>query len=801
VYRRTSAGVTDRQVAVQEETAQGTIAERLAGKRLLITGASGFVGKAALAACLRELPELEEVRVLLRARDDQDAERRLREQVLSSVAFGATATGDGRPVDAHDDGRPAVDSALGEGRLTAVAGDLTAERLGREDLGPFGGVDAVIHCAASVSFEQPLDEMLELNLGGPLRLVEALDEAGSEPHFVHVSTAYAAGARSGLVLERPSGTMPAEPDVDTDAELAAARAWRGQIEAESRLPEHQQRFVRDARQEVGPAGAPAIGARAERARRTWVEDQLTQRGRERCRALGWSDAYTLSKALAERALLDRAGPGKPVPLLTIVRPTIIESALRHPFPGWLEGIKVADPLFLAYGSGVLRRFPGNPSARLDLVPVDLVANACIVAAAHPPPKGVRTIAIASGARRPLLLEETARLAGEYFREHPLPDDDGLPIEIAELRFTSRRRALGALDRGQRAVAAARGLLDRVAVPRADQAERRLHRERRQLERLQRLAEIYGTYGELDCMFDDRHAGELLDELAPEDRARFDFDTGAMDWPSYLKEVHLPAVRRLVDGSSRPAPRRASSSEGALADGPPALALFDIEGVVLDANVAQFYAWLRTRTMPAPDRAVWLAGLATRAPGYLVADRRSRVGFNRRFYREYRGLPAADLRDHARSALSEFILPRVRHAAIRRIRGHRRRGDRVVLVTGALDFLVEPLRHLADDLVAARLVERAGAFTGELAEPPLSADGRASLVARLAAEHEVELADCYAYGDSISDLPLLEAVGRPAAVNPDFRLAREARRRGWPVLEWKAEPGARRAPPAPIDVAR
>ena len=98
------------------------------------------------------------------------------------------------------------------------------------------------------------------------------------------------------------------------------------------------------------------------------------------------------------------------------------------------------------------------------------------------------------------------------------------------------------------------------------------------------------------------------------------------------------------------------------------------------------------------------------------------------------------------------------------------------------------------------MERRGAFTGELAEPPLSADGRASLAARLAAEHGVDLADCHAYGDSISDLPLLELVGHPVAVNPDFRLAREARRRGWGVVDWETEPGARTSPPAPMEVA-
>jgi alcohol-forming fatty acyl-CoA reductase len=755
-----------------------TVDRRLAGRTLLLTGASGFLAKALLSICLAELPGIGQIRLLLRAADDEAAGARMRGDVFGSTAFAGLAPG-------------LLDSAMAAGRVVAFSGDLARERLGRADLGPLAGVDVVIHCAASVSFQQPLDEMLELNVIGTIHLVRALAETGVQPHFVHVSTAYAAGTRTGLVLERPSGRGPAEPDLDPRAELAAARAWRLDLEADSRLPDEQRRFVRDARQEIGPAGAPAIGARAEHARRAWVYAQLVERGRERSRALGWTDAYGLSKALGERALL-----AEPLPSLTIVRPSIIESALRTPFPGWIEGLKVADPVILAYASGMISRFPGDRSARLDLVPVDLVANACIAAAAHPADHSPLVVNITSGARNPLRIGDLSDQITAYFRERPLPDEDGLPVEVADWKFTTSRNALRAIDRGERGLRVARRALDHVAVPRVDEVERRLHREQRRLERLRLLAEIYGPYVELDCMFDDRHARELLASLAPEDQVRFPFDTAAIDWPSYLTDAHLPALRAMVPGRRR-LPRRAGTDT--IADGPPALAIFDIEGVVIDATVAHFYAWLRGRSMAPLDRTLWLAALATRVPGYLLADRRSRSEFTRGFYQQYKGLPAGELRDQARASLSDFILPRLRHDAVRRIRAHRARGDRVVLLTGALDFLVEPLRHLADELIAARLTERRGAFTGELTEPPLTADGRASTAARLAAEAGFELADCHAYGDSISDLPMLELVGHPVAINPDFRLAREAHRRNWPVLEWGTEPGARNRPLARLEV--
>ena len=762
---------------------QPSIAERLAGKTVLLTGGSGFVGKAIVCALLRGVPELGQLRLLLRGADDEAARRRLSEEVRASAAFTEPPYGE------------RFDAALAEGRLEALSGDVRFDDLGREEGDAMlRGVDILIHCAASVSFEEPLDEMLALNVLGPLNVTRTVVAAGSQPAIVHVSSAFAAGTRTGLVLERPSGEAPAEPDVDFDAELAAARAWRTEIEAESRRPEHQRGFVADAAHELGPAGGPAIGARAEDARRAWVAAQLSQRGRDRARALGWSDGYGLSKALAERALL--AEGARP---LSIMRPSIIESALRDPYPGWIEGIKVADPIILAYGRGMISRFPANPSARFDLVPVDLVANACVTAAAHPPAEGVRTAAVVTGTRNPLTIEHSTELITGYFRERPLSDEEGLPVEVPEWRLQSRARIASALERGERLLGAGRWLLDRAAVPRAHQAERRLHKQRRQLERMRRLAEIYAPYAELDCLFDDRHARELDALLTDADRDDFDFDPARLHWPTYFQEIHLPALRGLVAPPAPPPRPTTAPVPRGLPDGPPALAIFDVEGVVLDATVAHFYRWLRGRDMPAPDRATWSAGLAARVPSYLVADRRSRSAFVRAFYRNYRGLPAHELRESARAALSEFILPRVRHEAVRRIRAHRRRGDHVVLVTGALDFLVAPLAHMADELIAARLVERRGSFTGELAEPPLTADGRASLAAGLAADRGVDLADCCAYGDAISDLPMLELIGHPHAVNPDFRLAREARRRGWPVLEWAAEPGARTAPPAPVEV--
>jgi HAD superfamily hydrolase (TIGR01490 family) len=397
--------------------------------------------------------------------------------------------------------------------------------------------------------------------------------------------------------------------------------------------------------------------------------------------------------------------------------------------------------------------------------------------------------VSTGMRNPFTIHDMATITRRYFSERPIPGEDGLPVNVPEWRLSTRGEVITALDRAANVLQKGRNIVDRFPVPRSDKLELRMHKDQRKVDRLRRLNEIYWPYGELDCVFDDRNTRELLHQLHPDDRARFSFDVDEIDWDHYLGEVHLPALRAIAVPPAAGPKKTRSAGRRPAPEGPPALAVFDVEGVVLDSTVAHFYAWLRTRDMPELDKLVWSAGVAARVPGWIMEDRRSRTAFNRSFYRLYKDLPSRELRIQAKEALPDFIQPRIQHEAIRRIREHKRRGDKVVLVTGALDFLVESLQHLGDELIAARLVERVGRFTGELAEPPLTADGRASLTARLAADHGVELSDCHAYGDSLADLPMLELVGHPHPINPDFRLSREARRRRWPIETWSTERAA------------
>ena len=123
----------------------------------------------------------------------------------------------------------------------------------------------------------------------------------------------------------------------------------------------------------------------------------------------------------------------------------------------------------------------------------------------------------------------------------------------------------------------------------------------------------------------------------------------------------------------------------------------------------------------------------------------------------------------------------------RVRAHRALGHRTLLITGALDFVIEPVRPLFDDIVCAHMDERDGLLTGHLTNLPPIGEARALVLADYAEAHDLSLEESVAYADSASDLAMLEAVGFPVAVNPEARLAAIARRRGWHVEHWaKAE---------------
>lgn len=502
----------------------GRARERLRDSTILLTGGSGFLGKVVLAIILSRLGDFRRLIVMLRAEDDLGARGRLEQEVLPSEAFAGVE-------------RSIIARLLEQGRICAVAGDLGVDEIRSRE--GWGEIDTVIHCAASVSFEEPLDEALALNALGPNRLLRSLHDAGAHPHFVHVSTAYVADAQTSLVVE-DGPPHPGVAELEPVALMAVARGWRGAVEEEANLPSRLREFKTAAKREASNRPALDPKARAEELKSRWVRQQLASRGRRYAMAAGWPDTYALSKAVGERLVVEASEH------TTIVRPSIIESAIRQPHPGWLEGIKVADPLILAYAARGLTHLPGRASNRIDIVPVDYVANACVAAAAHPPREQLRSLAVTSGARNALTLGELAGHIKAYFRREPLRRRDGSAIEIGDLEFVDRKIALRKTMRRQwLAATAARAAF----LPLSRATKRNLGRNAALAAQVTRMVKIYGPYTELDCVFDDRNTHAFAHSLERDDRADFPFDTEEIVWSEYLEGIHLPQVHRL--GQKRP----------------------------------------------------------------------------------------------------------------------------------------------------------------------------------------------------------------------------------------------------------
>lgn len=136
-------------------------------------------------------------------------------------------------------------------------------------------------------------------------------------------------------------------------------------------------------------------------------------------------------------------------------------------------------------------------------------------------------------------------------------------------------------------------------------------------------------------------------------------------------------------------------------------------------------------------------------------------------------------------LAELINPYVYAEAAALIEEHRGAGRDVVVVSTSGEEMVRPIAALlgVDDVIATRMVVADGRYTGEV-EYYAAGPTKADAARRLARERGYDLAACYAYSDSVSDVPLLECVGHPTAVNPDRAMRRVAAERGWPVLQFR-----------------
>ena len=739
-----------------------------------MTGVTGFIGEQLLWKILTDLPETTPAVLVRRKRSASARERMI--GVVKKDIFRDLRQAAGGP------------EALLDARIDVVEGDLPSVPPLPSDL------DIVVHCAGDVSFDPPIDQAFTTNVVGTKALMDRMIEACSDdggnllkvPHYVHISTAYTAGRRRGAIPEASHAHS-----IDYEAETAAGIGMRDLIEAESRTSDRLTRLRKEAEREHRAAGYLTTAADTERRRLEWVHAELVKAGTERARSLGWTDVYTFTKALGERVVADVGAPIE----VSVVRPAIVESSWLHPYPGWIEGFKMAEPIILAYGRGELPEFPASPDSIVDIVPCDHVVNAILaVCATHPRIGQPEFYHVSSGARNPLTFRDLYSHVREYFTAHPFEGGPRGAARLPQWQFPGGASVERLLSTSERA----HGLAERMlaAAPRSEQTRkiaRGLDRTRTRLDFLRRYLSLYNEYLRSELHFVDDNTLALNNRLHPEDRASFAFDTAVFDWTTYLEEVHCPSITapvRRMDALRKKRGNRPSTMKDLTKDtaGSSALAIFDLDGTIMSTNVVEQYLWVRLPELSRARQLAELGQVIQRLPAYLRAERRDRGTFLRAVYRRYRGADLAALEEYVDHTLAPQILSRLSPEAVRRIREHRTAGHLTILITGVVRPLTRPLHPLFDVVIASDLaVDAVGRCTGFLTGPPLVGESRASWLQHFATIRGLDLGRSFAYADSHSDLPMLSAVGNAVAVSPDIPLMRAAAANQWSTAEWKITP--------------
>ena len=519
---------------MNSDTTAISIRKTFAGAGVLLTGSTGFLAKAVAEKLLRDLPEIGQIYLLIRPRVKADGSRvdpreRLRDEILRNSAFG-------RLREKFGDGF----QAYCESKITCVTGDLTAPRLGLDE-DAFQElakkVTIVINSAATVVFDERLDWALDLNTMGPQGMLDLARTAKAA--YIHISTAYVSGKRTGAIPEKLLEPLEA---IDVQLPPGVKRPEKFDVREEiarlGQLADHVKKDCAElfARKNIAPDSQDG---------KDRLRVALVDAGMRRAQSLGWNDTYTYTKFLGEQLIKLTHGD---VPTV-IVRPSIIESSLREPEPGWLDGLRMADPIIIGFGKGRLADFPANEKVVLDIIPADMVVNGILTAAAHIAnrPGAFDLITVASSLENPLVFRSLYEYVREYFQKHPMSDRSGKPVAVPVWKFpTIEQYRFRIKNRYLRPIKAASFMLSSpIPVPGSRRMKSRLRSLSTTLEQLLYYVDIYGPYVNLQCRFEIGHALELLGRLDPSERETFDFDPRKIHWKSYLQDVHIPGLKRNI----------------------------------------------------------------------------------------------------------------------------------------------------------------------------------------------------------------------------------------------------------------
>jgi long-chain acyl-CoA synthetase len=531
----------------------------LAGKTILLIGTTGFVGKVALSMLLFRYPQIGRVYCLVRPGAGNTADERFFKKVATSHAFDP------------------LRQKLGAGfepfmreKIVAIAGDIGRPLCNFSDaqfaeFAASGGVDVLVNSAGLVSFMPSLESALRINANGAKNVLETARRLGSR--LVHVSTCYVAGRRDGEVWEDepivgyfPRNDELLDKDFDPAAEIVDCQRIidqaRDRGNDRAHISEFRDRAYESLKQQRrDPDDEDDLKLAVARERKLWMNDVLTKLGMERSIHWGWTNTYTYTKSLGEQVIL-----ADPSVVSTIVRPAIVESAVRYPFAGWNEGFNTTAPLVYLVLKGH-RSVPVGESTALDAIPVDFIAagmwlaTAAILRNEHQP---VYQLGSSDSNRvtSRRLVELTALGVRKHYRDKVDRGEDklrsrirarleGLPVNYTRFNNTSAPMVKRVADR---LTAEIDERLPRWGAPRleawAERAKDELAKISRFTGQVIDLVDLFRPFNhDHDITFRCDNIRQLWARCTPEDQEALLWAPHLMDWRHYWLEVHFKGLQK------------------------------------------------------------------------------------------------------------------------------------------------------------------------------------------------------------------------------------------------------------------
>jgi len=516
----------------------------LAGKHILLIGATGFIGKVWLANLLTELPEIGRIYLLVRHNRVSTSLQRFQRVVEESPVFESLAQrhGDGFAEFLHE-------------RVEVIDGDVSQPGLG---LAPdvkqrlLRSLDVIVNSSGLTDFNPDIRDALATNVRATTYTLELLREC-EHASLLHLSTCYVVGQRDGRVMEElPRNYTPRGlADYDAVAEWHRLEALVRDTEARAESAEVTEE-LRAAAQKKEHAAKDLQGAALEnqirKNRVRWLRQTLTDAGSGRAVELGWPNTYTFTKSLSE-SLIRNFLDANPSAAVAVVRPAIVESSIEKPFLGWNEGINTSASLSYLLGT-FFRQLPTNEAKCLDIIPVDLVCRGMtLISAALVQRRQAEVYHLATSVANACNMGRSIELTGlghrKFYRaqaglEHRLRlKFDAIPVSKARYETLSAP--------AQKAIVEA---INRTAQPFSSKPP--LARRQRELEKVIKLVSLFEPFIlHNDHVFEAENIERLSAAVPENERLDFGYDARALDWWDYWINVHIPALRKwcypLIEG--------------------------------------------------------------------------------------------------------------------------------------------------------------------------------------------------------------------------------------------------------------